>query len=28
LDDVPILFYDHVRDKKGKLISVKANFEH
>lgn len=28
LDNVPILFYDHVRDKKGKLISVKAKFGH
>lgn len=27
LDDVPILFFDHVRDKNGKLISVKAKLE-
>lgn len=27
LDNVPILFFDHVRDKNGKLISVKAKFE-
>ena len=28
LDNVPILFFDHVRDKNGMLISVKAKFEH